>query len=144
QLLVDPPARRQGIGTALYAALAAFLQEQGAARVDARIRDDEPDSLRFAEERGFRMAHHAFESILELERFDPTPFAGHVERLQAQGLRFFSFAETDRSLEARRRLYELNIETARDEPAQDPDWEWPFEQFTRDVFEASWFRPEVQ
>jgi len=144
QLLVDPPARRRGIGTTLYDALATFLQEQGAVRVDARIRDDEPDSRRFAEARGFRVAHHAFESILELDRFDPTPFAGHVEHLQSQGLRFFSFAETDGSEEARRRLYELNIETARDEPAQDPHWQWPFEQFTRDVFEASWFRPEGQ
>lgn len=144
QLLVDPAARRQGIGAALYEALWPFLREHGAGRLEARARDDEPDSLRFAEARGFHIHRRSFKSTLDLERFDPAPFAGHVERLQAQGLRFFSFAETDGSEEARRRLYEVRMATARDDPAQEEDEEWPYEQFVRDVFEASQFRPEGQ
>jgi GNAT superfamily N-acetyltransferase len=144
QLLVDPAARGQGIGAALYEALGPFLREYGAGRLEARARDDEPDSLRFAEARGFRIHRRLFKSTLDLERFDPAPFVGHVERLQAQGLRFFSFAETDGSEEARRRLYEVRMATARDDPAQEWDEEWPYEQFVRDVFEASGFRPEGQ
>src|SRR5262249_4414674 len=85
-----------------------------------------------------------FKSTLDLERFDPAPFAGHVEGLQARGLRFFSFAETDGSEEARRRLYEVRMATSRDDPAQEGDEEWPYEQFVRDVFEASRFRPGGQ
>jgi GNAT superfamily N-acetyltransferase len=58
-------------------------------------------------------------------------------------IRFFSLAEADVTDENKRKLYELNRTTALDNPGNDrtfPD----FYAFSRNVFEASWFRADTQ
>src|SRR3954447_15759551 len=100
ELVVDPAVRQRGVGTALYAALLVFVQEQGATRIDATVRDHFPEGLTFAERRGFVVDRHIFESILDLATFDEGPFAGAVAAAEAQGVRFFTLADLGDTEEA--------------------------------------------
>jgi GNAT superfamily N-acetyltransferase len=102
-----------------------------------------PESLAFAQRRGFAIDRHGLPSRLDLATFDERPFAGAVERAETQGVRFFSLADTGNTLEAREKLYELNRTTGQDIPGSDPTFP-PFEDFSRSVFEASWFRADGQ
>jgi GNAT superfamily N-acetyltransferase len=144
RIIVRPEARGQGIGTRLYDALHPFAREQGAGALRATVRDNEPACLRFAEQRGFVTERHVFESVLDVPAFDGRPFAGAAEAVEAQGIRFFSFADLPGTVEDRRKLYELNVTVGRDVPGHDPEEQWTFEQFQKEVFESYWFRPDGQ
>lgn len=142
-VVVDPAARQRGIGTALLDTVTRFAQEHGATTLKGDARDGAEAGLRFAERHGYVEERHSFESVLDLRAFDPSPYAGLIERLEAEGVRFTSLAEVD-SPEARRKLFALNQELVRDEPGDLPSTERPYEAFEREVFQASWFRAEGQ
>jgi len=54
-LIVDPAARRQGIGTMLYDDLLQFAWELGATRLIARIGEHTPEGLRFVLAHDFQL-----------------------------------------------------------------------------------------
>jgi GNAT superfamily N-acetyltransferase len=107
------------------------------------VQDNDVVSLRFALQRGFQHLHHSFASILELKNFDETPFAGMVARCESQGFRFASLKALSDTLEWRKQLYDVNSTTGLDEPGSSGEF-WDFDQFTRFVFNASWFNPDGQ
>ena len=142
-LIVDQAWRRRGLGSRLYDDLTGFALEHGATRFEAEVRDNFPAGLRFAERRGFRIRRHNFESVLRLADFDATPFVGLIEAVEASGVRFSSLAELGDTEAARRRLYAINRRLVYDIPGYDNEFD-PFEEFSRHVFQASWYRPEGQ
>ena len=142
-LKVDPAWRRQGFGGQLYDYLTGFAIDHGAASFETEVRDNLPEGVRFAEQRGFYIRRHNFESVLRLDEFDEAPFAGVIEAVEAGGVRFSSLAEMGDTEPHRRRLYDLNRRLAYDIPGYDNRFA-PFEEFTRFVFQASWYRPEGQ
>lgn len=142
-LMVAEAQRRQGFGSRLYDHLADFAVDHRAASFEVEVRDNLPEGRRFAEQRGFYVRRHNFESVLPLEGFDETPFVGVVEAAQAGGIRFSSLAELGDTEPNRRRLYDINRRLAYDIPGYDNEVA-PFEDFTHFVFEASWYRPEGQ
>ncbi len=107
------------------------------------MRDHNPAWLRFAQVRGFQIDRHIFESTLDLATFDESRFAGVIESVQAQGVRFFSLADVGNTEDNQRKLYELNKRTALDIPGSDGTFR-RFEDFQKTVFEASWFRAQGQ
>lgn len=142
-VMVFPEFRCRGIGAQLYDDAYAFAQLQGATRLETEIRDHNPDWLRFAQARGFEIDRHIFESTLDLASFDESRFAGVVEAVQAQGIRFFTLADVGDTEENQRRLYELNKRNSLDIPGSEgtfPRWA----DFQKYVFEASWYRPQGQ
>ena len=143
EVVIDPAMHRQGVGSALYTEALQFAQEQGATHLKAEVRDHLSESVRFAEKRGFKIDRHIFESKLDLRTFHPEPFFGIVEQVEATGIRFFSLADLGNTLEAQRKLYEINRLYALDIPGREDDFS-PFEQFQKDVFAASWYRAEGQ
>jgi RimJ/RimL family protein N-acetyltransferase len=143
KVIVIPERRRQGLGTEMYAAALEAACKLGATQLECSVREDDPAALRFARQRGFYIAYHSFESTLDLVTFDEIRFAPLLERVQAQGIRFFSLAEAGVTLENKQRLYEVNRSVSLDGPGSDgsfPD----FAAFSKNVFEASWFRAEAQ
>lgn len=90
---VDRPYRGESIGRTLYQALEQYALEQGATALECTVREENPESLAWAERRGYVKEHHLFESKLFLDRFDPKPFAGAVERALASGIHFTTLAE---------------------------------------------------
>ena len=141
--LVAPSHRGRGLGAHLAEAALTFAQELGATRLAVEVRDNVSDGLRFAERYGFRTDRHIFESRLRLADFDERPFVGAVARAEAEGIRFFSLADLDNTIEAQRRLHSLNFALVQDIPGQHSDY-MPFEQFQKTVCNASWYRPDGQ
>jgi GNAT superfamily N-acetyltransferase len=142
-LIVDPAYRCQGIGTALYADLEAFVRTHGAVEVSIETGDDDLPSQRFAEKRGFHIDRHLFESVLDLDSFDESPYQDLVPSLEAAGIRFFSLADAGDTPEALRKLHAVNHATALDIPGFEGDW-MPFEEFEKMVRRAEWFCPDGQ
>lgn len=142
-VVIDPAMHRQGIGSLLYADALQFAQQRHATRLKAEVRDHLPESLRFAERRGFKINRHLFESTLDLQTFNAQRFAGLVESVEASGIHFFSLADLGNTLEAQRKLYEINRRYAFDVPGSEQDFS-PFEQFQKDVFAAPWYRADAQ
>ncbi|HLV97811.1 MAG TPA: GNAT family N-acetyltransferase [Ktedonobacterales bacterium] len=142
EVLVDPTWCRQGIGALLYQDALQFCQAQGATRLQGMLRDNCPPCLRFAEQRGFRIERHRFESTLDLDAFDERRFAGHIEAIEASGIHFFTLADLGNTKEAQRRLHSLNERINRDTPGYQ-SW-LTFEAFQTQICGASWFRPDGQ
>lgn len=143
EVIVDPRFYRRGIGAQLYENALAYASRQRATRLEAEVRDHQPEALRFAQARGFEIDRHIFESTLDLATFDESRFAGVIESAQARGIRFFTFAEVGDTAEHRRRLYELDKANALDIPGSEGTFP-RFEDFQKFVFEASWFRAAGQ
>lgn len=143
EVIVAPDCRRRGIGARLYDNAVEFARAQGATRLTCKVRDHNPDWLRFAHARGFEIDRHIFESTLDLATFDDARFAGVIESVQAQGVRFFTLADAGNTEANRRALYELNKRNAEDIPGYEGTFP-RFEDFTKYVFEASWFRAQGQ
>jgi GNAT superfamily N-acetyltransferase len=89
-VVVDPRVEHRGIGTQLHHTALAFARERGATRLYSQVRDDCQACLDFAQQRGFSIARHLWESTLELSRFDERRFAGVVDGVAATGIRFFT------------------------------------------------------
>ncbi len=143
EIAVAPTMRRQGIGSQLYANALAFFRQHGATQLEAEIRDNQPESLRFAQQHGFQTERHVFESTLDLASFDETRFAGVIEGAEASGIRFTNLAELGNTLEAQRQLYEINSRTGLDVPGSEQTFV-PFERFQEDVFNSFWYRADGQ
>jgi GNAT superfamily N-acetyltransferase len=142
-LIVAPEHRRQGIGTALYADLEAYVRANGAERMVMEVNDNDPSSRQFAERRGFVAERHLFESVLDLQNFDERPYAGLIEQVEASGIRFFSLMQAGDTREALQKLHAVNYATALDIPGSDETW-MPFDEFERMVRQAEWFNPHGQ
>lgn len=107
-----PDFRRQGVGSSLVQHLEGWARAQGASVLQSMLKDWIPDSLPFAEKRGFVKDAHVFELTLELARFDGTQFAG---RESAGGVRYLTLADAPGE-ESERKLYELYRESLKDNP----------------------------
>lgn len=141
--IVLPDHRRRGIGAMLYNDAVEFARAHGANRFIAEVRDDMPEWFKFAQARGFEIDRHIFESTLDLKTFDESKFAGVIQAVQAQGIRFSSLAEVGDTEANRRKLYDVNKYAALDIPGF--EGEFPrFEDFSKYVFQASWFRADGQ
>ena len=143
EVVVDPALSRKGIGARLYSDAFQFAQTQGATILEAEIRDHLPDALSFAQKRGFQIDRHHFESTLDLATFDETPFQGVIESLEASKIAFFTLADLGNTQEAQSKLYELNRNISFAIPGREQTFP-PFEQFQKNVFEASWYRADGQ
>ena len=142
-ILVDPTHRRSGVGSALLEDALTWARVNGFEQLYVQVRDDDPESRAFAEKRGFVVERHRFLSQLDTEAFDETPFLPVLAEKEAEGIRFASLAGLGETDENRRKLYALNLLAAADEPANDGSVT-PFEEFSRMVFEAPWFRADGQ
>ena len=140
---VAPAWRGQGVGAAMYSDMLAFLKHHDADTVTSEVRDDCAVSQAFARRRGFEYDRHLFQSSLDLDHFDDSPYAQIIADIAASGLRVHSLADFGDTPEARRKLYEVNATTDRDVPG----WTGPgisFEEFNEWVYESGWYRPDGQ
>lgn len=143
-VIVDPGWRRQGVGGQLFAKGLAWVQAQGGQVLESTVWDNRPEALQFAERRGFRINRQSFDSVLDLTCFEESRFAGLLEKLYRAGFRFFSLAEVGPlTEESKRRLYEVNKVSGLDNPGNERTFP-SFEDFSKNVFAASWFRAENQ
>ena len=67
----------------------------------------------------------------------------NLTRVHAEGFRFFSLAEAGVTDENKHKLYEVNRDAALDDPGNSGSFS-DFYAFSKNVFDASWFRADTQ
>jgi GNAT superfamily N-acetyltransferase len=143
-LTIDAAYRKQGYGSQFYDFLAQQAVERGATEFSSECLDNQPDSLAFAQKRGFEIRRHAFGSKLDLTTFNAEALLPMVEKVKEQGIRFTSLAGEGNIEAAQRKLFELNTVTANDNPGTEGNYQNTFENFQAKVLNAQWFRADGQ
>ncbi len=140
---VAPSWRGRGVGSALYSDMRGFLERHDATTITSEVRDNCEVSRAFAKKRGFEIDRHLFQSSLDLEAFDESPYNGIVSNVAETGIHLYSLADFGDTPDARRKLYEVNAITDKDVPG----WTAPglsFEEFNEWVYGSEWYRPDGQ
>lgn len=143
RVIADRGARRQGIGSAALEDAEAMARRQGATTFDSEVRDNQPESLDWATHRGYKVINHLFESTLDLATFDESRFAGAVEGVEAQGIRFTTLADDDLDTKGRA-LYNLVSRTCPDIPGWDLAFFPPYEEWAKDAFDPKLMNLDCQ
>jgi GNAT superfamily N-acetyltransferase len=134
RVLVPPPHRNRGIGSALFDAVSAWAREHGHTHVEARVRETEPDALRFAGKRGFEEIGR--ERGLELDlRLVEAPAAD-----PPPGVEIVTWAERP---DAIRGIYEVASEAYPDVPGEEENRMASFEDWLKADMGGSGDRPEA-
>jgi len=124
---VDAAYRSAEVGRALYQALETWAVEHGAKRLEAWVREKDPSNLAWALRRGFVKEYHVFESTLDLQTFDPAPYAHAVQAARDNGFRFATLADFPPGDETLRMYFELGWELGQDVPGSEgrpkPPWD---------------------
>ena len=129
-VVTDPAVRGQGIGTLLAEATERLARENGATQIKTDVRDSEPESIAFAEHRGFKHDSHLFESLLDLSTFDGERFQGSIA---ATGLRYATLADLPDNEATERELYTFWFATVPDQPGYVATHAAPFEAWRQRV-----------
>jgi GNAT superfamily N-acetyltransferase len=135
RLTVALDHRRRGIGSRLYERAFAFAEERQAVSIRASYveRSPEEPARFFLKRQGFVELQRYQPSCLDVSTCDLSPFQGLEQRLVAEGVRFFTYADVPDTDENRQKLHTLDQE-ARSELSYEGDPE-PSEP---EPFEESW------
>jgi GNAT superfamily N-acetyltransferase len=140
---VDRAYHGQGVGAPLYQDLLNFVRMHQGTDLDIAVPESVPGALPFAQHRGFTLRRHFFPSRLLLTAFDETPFVHIIKEVETSGIRFFRQAEVGNAPEIQRKLYEMIVVMAEDQPGFDgliP----PFEQLQKQFQDAEHYRLDTQ
>jgi GNAT superfamily N-acetyltransferase len=133
-LTVLPEARGRGAGTALYSAISSWTKQHGLDELEAVVSDDDPESLSFAERRGFREDRREKGVALRLAEIE----APAVE--PPDGIEIVSWAERP---ELSRGIYEVALEASPDVPGWEDELMEPFEKWLVNDMQGSGDRPDA-
>ena len=143
RIVVDPEFRRRGIGKALNAEILGHpLYTRG--KVFAQTRDDEPDSLKIAEQLGFERQAHVFESFINPSQFEIAPYQPIIESVKSSGLRIATLAELGPNDDTRYKLWEIEYITDHDIPGLDIDHLPSWEDANKSWYQATWYDPAAE
>src|SRR5690348_660830 len=133
-LTVLAEARGQGVGTALYEALSEWARGHGLDELEAVVSDEDPESLAFAERRGFKEDRREKGVALQLGEIEAPP----VEL--PDGVEIVSWAERP---ELARGIYEVALEASPDVPGWEDEIPEPFEDWLVNDMQGSGDKPEA-
>jgi ribosomal protein S18 acetylase RimI-like enzyme/predicted GNAT family acetyltransferase len=141
---VHPEYRRRGIGSRLYEQLCAAVMAEGASKLVAETREDQPDGLRFLEKRGFQRAMRYPISELAVAAFDFARFQATVDAVLASGIviKPLSALQTEEP-EWKQKSYDLEWELLKDVPSPDPLTPTGVEQYEKEILGNPDFMPEA-
>lgn len=143
-LVVDPEYRRRGLGTIAYDVLETRVREMGCTELWVECWEHDTESVTFAQKRGFETGYRMFESILDLESFDPHAHDGLIRRLESEGVRFCSLESAADVAQAKRDMHAVYSATDLDCPGEEHDEPKTYEEFEDIVYRAYWYWPAGQ
>jgi mycothiol synthase len=133
-LTVLAQARGRGAGTALYQAISDWTRKHGLDVLEAVVSDEDPESLAFAERRGFREHLREKGVALRLAEIE----APAVE--PPEGIEIVSWAQRP---ELARGIYEVALESSPDIPGWEDEIPEPFEDWLVNEMQGSGDKPEA-
>jgi GNAT superfamily N-acetyltransferase len=126
---VQPEWQACGAGSMLYGHVLAQVEEWGVERMYAYVREGDDRSLGFAERRGFVHSGDSIRfSMLEVSQARLDGYEGLADRLGAEGIRVTTLAEIGDADDTLRRLHQVSMVTARDEPGPE-SFGQPYEEW---------------
>jgi GNAT superfamily N-acetyltransferase len=134
RVLVPRPHRKRGVGTALFAAVSGWARERGHTHVEARVRETEPEALRFAEQRGFEEIGRERGLELDLRLIEVPAFGA------PPGIEIATWAERP---DAIRGIYEVACEAYPDVPGEEENRMASFDEWLKADMGGSGDRPEA-
>ncbi|NKE07779.1 MULTISPECIES: GNAT family N-acetyltransferase [Mesobacillus] len=137
---VHPDFRRKGIGGKILAHLENWANEHHASVLSSIVMDWIDDSLPFVQNRGFVVDAHIFDLELDLNQFNNAKYGDTVEQVIQSGIQLTTLADLTR-VETETELYELCVETAKDNPGQYSSLP-PFEQWRKEFLPEANSRKE--
>jgi mycothiol synthase len=126
--------RRRGAGTTLYDAISMWSSERGIHELEASVSDDDPESLAFAERRGFTEERHQVGLVLSLAGISPSQVQ------PPPGIEIVAWAQRP---ELARGMYEVDVETHPDIPGFEDVAVEPFEDWMAHLMERPTDSPEA-
>ncbi len=131
---VHPAYLGQGIKQRLYDHINQLLQQRTPKPIiyAAYTREDKEELVAFLKSLGFVIVQREAVSEIDLEGFDPSPFASHVERAQNNGIVIYTLAELMKSCsDWRQRNYDLFMAIINEIPVPDAPTPQPIDEFYR-------------
>ena len=119
-MAVLPTHRRRGAGTALYVAVSAWARERKLEALDAICPEDDPESIAFAERRGFVEVERNGVLALDLRGYEPAAIAA------PDGIEVTTWAER---LELAHGIYDVAVEAFADVPGRPVEGMAPFDHW---------------
>jgi GNAT superfamily N-acetyltransferase len=129
-----PERRRRGAGTALYESVSAWADERSRETIEVPVLDDDPESLAFAERRGFKEDRREKGVALQLAGIEPPPVD------PPDGIEIVSWAERP---ELAHGIYEVSLEASPDVPGYENELAEPFEDWLAHDMQGSGDSPEA-
>lgn len=140
---VLPAHQGQGIAAALYDEIVSAVRRFNPISLRARARDDMSRSMRFLQNRGYQEDMREWESRLDVDAFDPAPYAGYEAALRADGIRIATVTELlDKDPDCREKLWALDVELTNDVPSPEPHTPITREAYDSWVFANPNFLPD--
>ena len=136
RVMVTVPLRNRGrgAGTALYSAISDWARLRGLETLEAVVADNDPDSLAFAERRGFIEERREKGVALDLAAIEPPP----VE--PPPGVEIVTWAERP---ELARGMFEVSVDASPDVPGYEDEEHQPFEAWLEHEMQGPGDRPEA-
>ena len=138
ELCVHPDAQRHGIGRILWNALEHELQHLEMRSVTVQVSEDHASGLRFAASRGFLEIKRDFESRLDLQTFDSSPFGALEATLVERDVTLRSWHDSD-SPAFRLELHKVFSIARLDVPRSVPATPISFEFFEQNILSDAEF-----
>jgi GNAT superfamily N-acetyltransferase len=139
---VKPAFRSQGIGKVLYRQVLSALKPHHPISILSSTREDQPQALAWLQKLGFAEKMRYWESRLNVQSFDFSPWAGRIEAVEAAGFELKSLKELEADKAHRQKLYDLWLEARLDVPRPEEMSEVSFEDYCKWVFESRYYLPE--
>jgi GNAT superfamily N-acetyltransferase len=133
-LAVLPSARSQGAGTGLYEAISEWARGHGLDALEAVVSDEDPESLAFAERRGFTEDRRENGVALRLLGIEAPPIE------PPEGIEIVSWAERP---ELAPGIYEVALEASPDVPGWEDEIPERFEDWLVNDMQGSGDKPEA-
>ena len=126
--------RRCGAGSALYEAISAWAAERALSELEVPVLDNDPESLAFAQRRGFVEERREVGVVLHLAGLDP------VDVEPPDGVEIVTWAEHP---ELAHGMYDVALEAFPDIPGFEDDDIEPFDDWLAHDMQGSGDRPEA-
>lgn len=140
---VSAPLQRGGIGAALYERVWAELQPFEPRILRADVFGNQLQGARFMEARGFKEVFRETPVHLQVESFDPAPFAGLEAGLHAKGIEIRSLRDLVTDPGRDRKLYDLYWAVSEDVPKEHETPAMPFDDWKRVMLDDPAVIPEA-
>lgn len=140
---VAPEHQGCGIGAALYDHIVDALRPFDPLRLRSHCREDMLRGMRFLQDRSFVDDMRSWESRLEVEAFDHSPYEGTEEKVRAHGIEIKTLRELESDPDYQRKLHDLFCELDQDVPSPEPPTRTSFEVFAEHTFKNPNLLPDA-